>query len=68
MVNRKLVEIPKKVVDKFVEWSFDPFNQMPCYDQKLAHALMIIFKGLKDGVVNGEVKNFIKGNCKIIYL
>lgn len=63
-IGESMVEIPRNAIEKFIEWSFAPFNAMVCYDEKMAHALFVVCAGvnkISEGIVEDETKMFIKG-------
>jgi hypothetical protein len=63
-VGELMVEIPLHAIVKFIQWSFTPFNEIWCYDEKIVHALLVVCADARDisqGIVQDDIKSFIKG-------
>lgn len=65
MIGDKLIEIPKKVVEKIIEWNQGAKRYESEYDKKVCHMLLLSLvskESLRKREVNESVIQFIKGD------
>lgn len=70
MIGGKLIEIPKKVVDKIIEWNQGANRNDSEYDKKVCQMLLLSLvskEGLRKHQVNGDVIQFIKGEFLLVF-
>lgn len=70
-IGAKLIEIPKKAVDKIIEWNTGFKRDDVRYDKKICHSLLLCLVAkaqLQKAVVEPDVIRFIKGKiCTIFF-
>lgn len=64
-IGRRLIEIPKKAVEKFIEWNEGPMRVDVEYDRKICRSLLLSLVAqddLRSFNVDDDVMQFIKGS------